>query len=103
MSVTDQMAVVYPVPDSAFDDELRKLREQHPGLATRAAPAIAAAKVNGRRAGRSLRRGWARVRGVLGSLAGLGTATAAAFQGAGLVPGMVALAVSFVVAEWLLR
>lgn len=100
MAVADEMHVVYPVPDATFDAELKRLTEAHPGIGKRAKP-IAALAARG--VSRSIRRGWARVRGTLGSLAGLGTAVGATFTGAGLVPGLVALAVAFVVTEWLLK
>jgi hypothetical protein len=100
MTVTDEMHVVYPVPDATFDAELKRLTAAHPGIGKRTRPAAAKAA---RWMSRSLRRGWARVRGTLGSLAGLATGVGAAFTGWGLVPGLVCLAVAFVVTEWLLK
>lgn len=102
MAVTDQMTVEYPVrPD--MDAELAKLTAAHPGIGKRAKPALVATVRRGRKVGRSIQRGWARVRGCLGSIAGLGTATTATFLGAGTIAGLIALAVSFVVTEWLLK
>lgn len=107
MSVTDTLHVTYPAAAADADDELRRLTAEHPGLGRKLRPAVTAARrtgrQTGRRMGRSLARGWARVRGTLGSLAGIGTACTAMFLGAGLVPGLVALAVGFVLAEWLLK
>lgn len=105
MAVTDQMDVVYPQSTAHVDDELRKLTEQHPGLAARLAgdgTRQAAAAVT-RSARRSLARGWARLRGCAGSVFGLGTATVAVFEGWGLVPGLFAVAVSAIVTEKLLE
>ena len=111
MTATEDFTVVYPMTDAQVDEELRKLTAQHPGLAARLAPvlsgagasAVPVAKAGARRAGRSLARGWARVRGCVGSLAACGTATAAVYVGWGLVPGMIATAVSLLVGEKLLE
>lgn len=108
MTATEEFHVVYPMTDAQVDDELRKLTAQHPGLAARLAPVLSgtaapAAEATARKAGRSLARGWARVRGCAGSLAAFGTATAAVYVGWGLVPGMIATAVSLIVGEKLLE
>ena len=106
MSVTDELHVTYPRTADP-DEELRRLTAEHPGLGRKLKPAVTAAKrtgrQTGRRVGRTIARGWARLRGCLGSLAGVGTACAATFLGAGLVPGLIALAIGFVLAEWLLK
>lgn len=103
MSTTDTLHVTYPAAAADADEELRRLTAEHPGLGRKLKPAVAATRTGGRRLCRSLARGWARVRGTLGSLAGIGTACTATFLGAGLVPGLIALAVGFVLAEWLLK
>jgi hypothetical protein len=104
MTATDTLHVTYPAAAADADDELRRLTAEHPGLGRKLKPAVTAARrTAARRVGRSLARGWARVRGTLGSLAGIGTACTATFLGAGLVPGLIALAVGFVLAEWLLK
>ncbi len=104
MAVTDQMEVVYPVGEQV-DEELRRLTEEHPGIASRLSDqgTKRAAVAATRSARRSLARGWARVRGCAGSLAAFGTATFAVFEGWGLVPGLFATAVSLVVGEKLLE
>lgn len=103
MSTTDTLHVTYPAAAADADEELRRLTAEHPGLGRKMRPAVTATRTGGRRLRRSLARGWARVRGTLGSLAGIGTACTATFLGAGLVPGLIALAVGFVLAEWLLK
>lgn len=100
MSITD-------IGNPAFDAELRRLTAEHPGIAirtraTRRKTRTAVRKV-ARRAGRSMARGWARVRGMLGSFAALGLVTTSAFLGLGLIAGLLVLAGSLVYAEWLLR
>lgn len=107
MTATDTLHVVYPVPDEQLDDELRKLTEQHPGIAARVAPLLKDAAKQGGRAGhsarRSLARGWARVRGCAGSLAGMGSVVGAVYTGWGLVPGLIATGVALIVGEKLLE
>lgn len=107
MSVTDTLHVTYPAAAADADDELRRLTAEHPGIGRKLKPAVTAAKRGGRQTGRrmsrAIARGWARVRGCSGSLAGTATAVTATFLGAGLVPGLIALAVGFVLAEWLLK
>lgn len=99
MTVTDEMHVRYPT-----DDELRRLTDQHPGALSRVSPGTGRASRRAARAmGASLRRGWARMRGCVGSLSAFGTATAGVFLGWGLVPGLFATAVSLLVAEKLLE
>lgn len=102
MTATDTLHVTYPAA-AADADELRRLTAEHPGLGRKLKPAVTEARRTGRRMGRSIARGWARVRGCTGSLAGTATAVTATFLGAGLVPGLIALAVGFVLAEWLLK
>lgn len=101
MSVTDQFTVDYTAVPT--DDELRRLTESRPGAVDRLTPG---AKRAGRRVtrsvSRSLRRGWACVRGCLGSLAAAGTATAGVFIGWGLVPGLFATAVALLAGEKLI-
>ncbi len=107
MTETDTFHVVYPQPDAVVDEELRKLTADHPGLAARVAPLIKDAAGHGHRASRSARRslarGWARVRGCAGSLAGVGTAVGAVYTGWGLVPGLFATAAALIVGEKLLE
>lgn len=104
MSVTDQFTVDYPAT-MPTDEELRRLTAEHPGIGRRTGPAVSAAKRTSgkvvRRVGRSISRGWARVRGCAGSLSGLGIADVAVFEGWGSTPGLIAVAASLVIAEWL--
>lgn len=108
MTASDVLHVVYPARDEQLDEEMRKLTADHPGIAARVGAALdgaagrtAAAATRGAR--RTLAHGWARVRGCLGSLGGVGTATAAVYVGWGLVPGMLATAVALLVGEKLLE
>lgn len=103
VSVTDEMHVHYPT-----DEELRRLTAERPGALGRFGPGVAAGgKRAGRRAARALsasvRRGWARVRGCLGSLTSFATASTAVFLGWGMVPGLIATAVALLLAEKLLE
>jgi len=99
MTVTDEMRVHYPT-----DDELRRLTAEHPGALGRFGPG---GKRAGRAAGRalsaSIRRGWAKVRGCVGSLTSFATASTAVYLGWGLVPGLIATAVAVLLAEKLLE
>jgi hypothetical protein len=100
MSITDDTA-------PGWDAELQKLTADHPGIVARTCPAVRrtarATKRGGRRFGRAAMRGWARIRGAAGSLGALIVADVAAFQGLGLVGGLIAVSVSLVAAEWLAK
>ena len=64
-----------------------------------ASKAFSAVRPRARAVGQAIARGWAKLRPVSLSLAGLGCAVAAAFQ-AGVMAGLIAAAVACFVAEW---
>lgn len=95
------------IDHETFNAEMAKMSAAHPGTLIKTRPQRRAARRAVRRVsvavGRTVRRGWARVSGSLGSLGAGATITVAVFIGFGLVPGLFTVAGALLWAEWLLR
>lgn len=89
-----------------FNAQMAQMSAAHPGAVVKSRPhrraAWRAVRRGGRAVGRTVLRGWVRVRGALGSLLAGGTIATAVFIGFGLVAGLFAVAGALLWAEWLL-